>query len=74
MAAACRTPAGCPRLTHKLETDLLVISVFLLIVYIDRINVVRSAELMISSIPTEMLWLVAVFIMLMAGFLAAAEE
>jgi hypothetical protein len=28
---------------------------------------------MISGIPTEMLWLVAVFIMLMAGFLAAAE-
>ena len=25
---------------------------------------------MISGIPTEMLWLVAVFIMLMAGFLA----
>jgi hypothetical protein len=46
----------------------------LLIVYIDRFNVVRSAQLMISGIPTEMLWLVAVFIMLMAGFLAAAEE
>jgi hypothetical protein len=29
---------------------------------------------MISGIPTEMLWLVAVFIMLMAGFLASAEE
>jgi hypothetical protein len=29
---------------------------------------------MISGIPTEILWLVAVFIMLMAGFLAAAEE
>jgi len=29
---------------------------------------------MISGIPTEMLWLVAIFIMLMAGFLAAAEE
>jgi hypothetical protein len=29
---------------------------------------------MISAIPTEMLWLVALFIMLMAGFLAAAEE
>ena len=29
---------------------------------------------MISGIPIEMLWLVAVFIMLMAGFLAAAEE
>jgi hypothetical protein len=29
---------------------------------------------MISGIPTEMLWLVALFIMLMAGFLAAAEE
>jgi hypothetical protein len=29
---------------------------------------------MISGIPTEMMWLVAVFIMLMAGFLAAAEE
>jgi hypothetical protein len=28
MAAACRTPTGCPRLTHKLETDLLVISAF----------------------------------------------
>jgi len=27
---------------------------------------------MISGIPTEMLWLVAVFIVLMAGFLAAA--
>jgi len=29
---------------------------------------------MISGIPTEMLWLAAVFIMLMACFLAAAEE
>jgi len=29
---------------------------------------------MISGIPTDMLWLVALFIMLMAGFLAAAEE
>ncbi len=29
---------------------------------------------MISGIPIEMLWLVVVFIMLMAGFLAAAEE
>jgi hypothetical protein len=29
---------------------------------------------MISGIPTEMLWLVALLIMLMAGFLAAAEE
>jgi hypothetical protein len=29
---------------------------------------------MISGIPTEMLWLAAVFIMLMAGFLAAAEQ
>jgi hypothetical protein len=28
----------------------------------------------ISGIPTELLWLAAVFIMLMAGFLAAAEE
>jgi hypothetical protein len=46
----------------------------LLIVYIGSINVVRSAQLMISGIPTEMLWLAAVFIMLMAGFLAAAEE
>jgi hypothetical protein len=29
---------------------------------------------MISGIPIEMLWLAAVLIMLMAGFLAAAEE
>jgi hypothetical protein len=29
---------------------------------------------MISGIPIEILWLAAVFIMLMAGFLAAAEE
>jgi hypothetical protein len=29
---------------------------------------------MISGIPTEVVWLVALFIMLMAGFLAAAEE
>jgi hypothetical protein len=29
---------------------------------------------MISGIPTEILCLAAVFIMLMAGFLAAAEE
>jgi hypothetical protein len=29
---------------------------------------------MIFGIPTEMLWLVGVFIMLMAGFLASAEE
>jgi hypothetical protein len=29
---------------------------------------------MISGIPTEILWLAAVFIMLVAGFLAAAEE
>jgi hypothetical protein len=29
---------------------------------------------MISGIPTEILWLAAVFIMLMAAFLAAAEE
>jgi len=29
---------------------------------------------MISGIPTELMWLVVVFIMLMAGFLAAAEE
>jgi hypothetical protein len=29
---------------------------------------------MISGIPMEILWLAAVFIMLMAGFLAAAEE
>jgi hypothetical protein len=29
---------------------------------------------MISSIPTDMMWLVVVFIMLMACFLAAAEE
>jgi hypothetical protein len=29
---------------------------------------------MISGIPTEMLWPLALFIMLMAGFLAAAEE
>jgi hypothetical protein len=29
---------------------------------------------MISGIPTEILWLAAVFIMLMAGFLAAAGE
>jgi hypothetical protein len=29
---------------------------------------------MISGIPTEMLWLVALFIMLMSGFLAAAED
>jgi hypothetical protein len=28
----------------------------------------------ISGIPTELLWLTAAFIMLMAGFLAAAEE
>jgi hypothetical protein len=30
--------------------------------------------MLISGIPTEILWLAAVFIMLMAGFLAAAEE
>jgi len=29
---------------------------------------------MISGIPTELMWLVVVFIMLMAGFLAAPEE
>jgi len=29
---------------------------------------------MISGIPTEMMWLVVVFIMLMACFLAAAED